>query len=295
MASPELAHAHPASPFSADVTEQSFDVEVLTRSAQVPVLVDFWAAWCGPCQMLMPVLAKLAQDYQGGFFLAKVNTDVEQRLAGAHGIRSLPTVKLFHHGKAVGEFMGVQPERAIRALLDRYVARPSDARIDEARQARERGDAQAALALLQQGISEDPANDRLKLAAADALLALGRVDDAEAMLKSLAPAARAESEAATLAARVGLSRLAGATDKAALTERVARDPGDLETRLALAARHALAGDYPVAMDELLEIIRRDRKFKDDAARKTLLTVFNLLGGKGDLVTEYRKRLALLLQ
>ena len=128
------------SPHIADVTERDFDAQVIQRSHTVPVLVDFWATWCAPCQTLMPLLARLADEYQGKFFLAKVNTDKEQKLAAQHGIRSLPTVKLFRNGSAVDGFMGAQPERAVRALLDKYATSESETLIDDAVRAQQAGD-----------------------------------------------------------------------------------------------------------------------------------------------------------
>jgi len=115
-----------ASRYIADVKQQDFDSLVLQKSREVPVLVDFWAAWCGPCRMLAPILAKLADEYQGKFFLAKIDTDSEKALAAKYGIRSLPTVKLFKNHEVVNEFIGVQPEKTMRALIDRCIARESD-------------------------------------------------------------------------------------------------------------------------------------------------------------------------
>ena len=114
------------SPHIADVTQQTFESLVLAKSREIPVLADFWAAWCGPCKQLMPVLAKLADEYGGKFFLAKINSDTEQPLAARYGVKSLPTVKLFRNGQVVEEFMGAQPEKTIRALLDRHIPRESD-------------------------------------------------------------------------------------------------------------------------------------------------------------------------
>lgn len=284
-----------ATPYSADVTLDTFDALVLQKSHQVPVLVDFWAGWCSPCQMLMPRLAKLAEEYQGKFFLAKVDTDAEQKLAGRYGIRSLPTVKLFKEGQVVGEFMGAQPDKTIRDLLDRHIARESDATLAEALRTEAAGDRTGALVKLRSASAADPANDRVKAHLGRLLLESGQTDEAEAVLGKVSADGQADPEIAALLARLEFVRIAvGAPAAEALAQTVAANPGNSEARYQLAARQVLAGEFELAMEQLLEIVGRDRKFGDDAARKALLTVFTLLGGKGDLVKRYRSRLSMAL-
>jgi len=283
------------SPHIADVTEQGFDAAVLTRSRQTPVLVDFWAAWCGPCKMLMPVLQKLADEYGGKFFLAKVNTDVERALANRYGVKSLPTVKLFKNGQVVDEFLGVQPEKTIRALLDRHVPRESDALIDKALLALQSGNASEALAILQQAMQSDPANDRVKLELARLFINLGRATDAETTLSTLSAETRDGADAAALHAQLEFARIAaGARPIDELRKSLASNPRDSAARYELAAHLVLLGDYPAALDEFLEIVRTDRKFNDDAGRKAMLAVFNLLGGTGEIVNQYRRKLSMAL-
>jgi putative thioredoxin len=279
----------------ADVTEETFESEVLARSRQMPVLVDFWAAWCGPCKMLMPVLAKLADDYHGKFFLAKVDTDVEQALATRHGVKSLPTLKLFKNGQVVDEFLGVQSEKAIRALLDRHIPRESDALVHGALLALQSGNTGEALAILQKAMEADPSNDRVKLELARLFIDLGRLADAETALSGLSAETREGADAVALRAQLEFVRIvAGARTIEELRKTLGGNPEDSAARYELAARLVLLGDYPGALDELLEIVRTDRKYNDDAARKAMLAVFNLLGGSGEIVNQYRRKLSMAL-
>ena len=283
------------SPFTTDVTHVDFAAQVLERSRRVPVLVDFWAAWCGPCQMLMPVLARIATDYAGRFHLAKVNTEVERDLAAQYGIRSLPTVKLFRDGIVVDEFLGVQPESAIRQLIDRHLPRPADATIERALGAAQRGNTDEAIALLRTAVAEDARYDRPKIELARLLLALPadgqittRLAEVEQLLDSLPPAKRAEVEVTALRTRLGFLRIVEHAPPLPELERaVATNPKNQEARYQLSAYKAIAGDYEPAMEHLLEMVRRDRRYGDDAGRKALVGLFTLLGNDNPLVPKYR--------
>jgi len=282
-------------PHISDVTQQTFDTLVLTRSHEVPVLVDFWAAWCGPCQALMPVLAKLADEYRGKFFLAKVNSDTEQALAARYGVKSLPTVKLFKNGQPLEEFMGAQPEKTIRALLDRHIARASDAQLANAQRLAGLGKIEEALAILDQSLVEDPTNDRLHLERARWLAHLGHADAAEQALGTLSTDGKHSSDAAALRAQLEFIRLAkGARTPEELLKVIGSGAKDSAARFELAAHLVLRQQYEAALDQLVEIVRTDRKFNDDAARKAMVSVFNLLGGSGDLVSQYRRKLSMAL-
>lgn len=280
------------SAYSADVTQQSFDAQVLVRSHELPVLVDFWAAWCGPCQSLMPVLAKLADEYRGKFFLAKVNSDTEQALAARYGVKSLPTVKLFKNGQPVDEFMGAQPEKTIRALLDRHIPRASDTQVYNAMLAARSGKIDAALAILDQALAEDPTNDHIHLERARLFAQLGRADEAEQALKALSNDGKNSNPVNVLRAQLEFIRWAkNARPPEQLLKAIDANAKDSTARFELAAQLVLRQQYEAALDHLLEIVRSDRKFNDDAARKAMVSVFNLLGGNGEVVTQYRRKLS----
>lgn len=283
------------SPFISEVTHADFASEVLEKSRQLPVLVDFWAAWCGPCQMLMPVLARIADDYGGRFHLAKVNTDAERELATQYGIRSLPTVKLFRNGAVVDEFLGVQPESVIRQLIDRHLPRPADAMIERALAAAQRGQTDEALQQLRAAVAADPSYDRPRIALARVLLALpptgdiaARLAESETLLDGLPPAKRMDAEVTRLRARLTFLRIVeNAPPLPDLERTIAANPGNHEARYQLSAHKALAGDYEPAMEHLLEMVRRDRRYGDDAGRKALVGLFTLLGNNNPLVAKYR--------
>ncbi|MHB8347536.1 MAG: thioredoxin [Acidiferrobacterales bacterium] len=283
------------SPYVADVTHVEFDTLVLARSRTTPVLVDFWASWCAPCKMLMPVLARLADEYQGKFHLAKVNTDIEQALATRYGIRSLPTVKLFKDGVVVDEFLGVQPEKAIREIIDRHAPRPSDALLRDALRVLESGQTRQAAEILERALDIEPANDRVMMELARLLLADGRLEDVERTLDSLSRGARSEPAALTMLAHLEIAHIAAGSPAPDELERtIAGKPADSDARYQLSAHKVMQGDYESALALLLAIVRNDRRYRDDAARKMMLTIFALLDGKGDLVKRYRNQLSMAL-
>lgn len=278
--------------FSVDVSAENFNQAVIEKSKEVPVLVDFWAPWCGPCQSLKPILEKLSEAYQGKFRLAKVNSDENQALSGKYGIRGIPNVKAFVNGEIVDEFSGALPEKSVREFIDRLLPSPGEELRKKALEQLQAGASSAALATLSEAALLDPRNDLIKTDQAQILLDAGHLDEAALILKQLSPLSLADERAAALMARLQFALKAQAVpDEATLKSRIAADPGDLEARLQLANLWAGSENYEPAMEALLEIIRRDRKFKDDIGRKTLLELFHLLGGRGELVTKYRRLMA----
>ncbi len=270
-----------------DVGVADFNRNVIEESRQRPVVVDFWAPWCGPCKVLKPLLEKLAAEYGGKFLLAKINSDENQALAARYGVRGIPSVKAFVDGEVVDEFSGALPEGEVRTFLDRLVPGPVDELRGQADAARVAGDLPGALQRLAEASKLDPAHVGVRLDAAEIMLDLNENEEARRLLENVAN--DADPRAAQLRARLQFAGAAG-EDVAALRARVAADGSDLDARLKLATVLVAAGQYEPAMDELLEIVRCDRTFGDDIGRKTLLSVFDLLGG-GEVVSRYRRMLA----
>jgi len=281
-----------ATQYSFDVTVEAFQQQVIDASHQVPVLVDFWATWCGPCQTLMPLLTRLAEDYQGQFLLAKVEIDQQQQLATHFGVRSVPTVKLVKNGQIVDEFTGALPEGEIRAFLDKHIEKESDRRMQQAVDLYEQGEVETALQQMQQVILDDDSNMKNRVIFAEALIKEQRYEDARQLLNSLSMDVQMTPEVSALYAQLEFSEtLDQADDVETLQQRIEADPKDSEARYQLSAQYLSQGDYEPAMEQLLEIVRRDRGYQDDAGRKGLLRIFEMLGNSGELVSKYRRKLA----
>jgi putative thioredoxin len=278
------------SPNILTVTADNFQSIVLDGSFDRPVLVDFWADWCAPCRMLMPILAKLAEEYLGRFILAKVNTEEQQPLAAEFGIRSLPTVQLFKSGRAVDQFMGALPEGQIREFLDRHIPRASDGLLAQAQGLMVAGDLAGARTLIDRARQQDPENARLTLADLQLMAARGEVAEASSAIDRLPIELASEPEVLALRGQLRFATaLEGAPTEADLIARLSSEPNDSLSRYQLAAHQVIRGDYEAALENLLTLMKRDRGFQEDAGRKGMLAVFDLLGG-GDLVARYRAKM-----
>ncbi len=274
-----------------EVSFESFQAQVVERSQRVPVLVDFWAAWCGPCQMQMPVLQRLAEEYGGRFVLAKVDTDHEKQLAMQHNIRSLPTMHLYKDGKLVEEILAAQTETTLRNLLDRYIERESDRTRATARELFGAGQQQQALQLLEQARASEPDNHQLTLDSAELSLRAGDEASARALLDALPYELRNSGEALRISALLEFSTAAGQiTDMSAAAQQLVATPADSALRYNLAAACLLAGQSETALEHLLYILQHDRSYGEDAARKALLAAFELLGSDHELTGIYRRRM-----
>jgi putative thioredoxin len=276
--------------YSFDVDQTNFQQIVMEGSRTAPVVIDFWAPWCAPCRSLKPILEKLAEEYHGKFILAKINSDENQNLAAQFGVRGIPAVKAVVDGQIVDEFSGALPEGAVREFLERLIPSPADALRAHAADLHATGDLDGALAALGQASQLDPQNEDVRLDAAEILEAQGQHDEARQLLNTLSPGKLAEDRAVRLAARLSFAQSGSGTDEAALRDKIAANPDDMEARLQLANLLVGSGRHAAGMDELLEMIARDRNWNEEAARKALLSVFNLLAGD-PLVSQYRRKLA----
>jgi putative thioredoxin len=279
------------SQFSFEVSIEEFEAKVIQPSMQVPVVIDFWAPWCGPCQTLKPMLEKLAEEYAGRFLLAKVNSDENPELSQHFGVRSIPSVKVLFQGQLVDEFTGALPEGQIRSFLDRFALPDAGGNLrEEAAALVAAGQFDEALAKLSEASREKPGDEGIRLDAIEVLMHLGRNDEAAQLLA--ADYTQAAERANALRARLALA--AGAADTTGFEAKLAANPEDHATRLELARACAGQNRFREALENALEVVIRDRFFDEGAGRKALLQIFEALAGSeqyDDLVREYRRKLS----
>ncbi len=271
-----------------DVTTTDFTTLVIDRSREIPVLVDFWATWCGPCRALGPILERLAREYDGGFVLAKVDTDKEQALASQFQIRSIPTVMLFKDGAVVGAFPGALPEGQIRAFLTRYGVEPGGERPVFSDDPAER------VEQLRAAVAADPARGSLQLELALALMASADDGAAHRVLEALPPALYGEPSAVRARARLALRfRLTGAPSAEALQHRLELHGDDVEAQYLLGVHTLLVGRTDVGLSYLLEALRAQKHDEASAARAALVEAFQCIEDEA-VVRDARRKMASVL-
>ncbi|WP_346839348.1 thioredoxin [Microbulbifer sp. SAOS-129_SWC] len=277
-----------------DVTAENAQQVLIEESMKRPVVVDFWADWCEPCKQLMPVLEKLAGEYAGQFLLAKVNADTEQMLAGQLGVRSLPTVMVLKDGQPVDGFAGAQPEKQIREMLDKYLPKPWDQKLEQGKALVAEGKLDEALPLLRQAYTESGEQPDFAKQLAAVLLEQNRVQEAETVLGKILLADQ-DSDYQQLMSQLELKQQAADSPEIqALQQAVEQNPDDYKSAMELAVQYSQNHRHQEALDLLLNILRNDLNFADGAAKQAYLDMVKSLGAGDPLATQYQRKLMTLL-
>ncbi len=274
-----------------DVQTATFEEEVLERSNSVPVVVDFWAAWCEPCKTLGPILERLAVEGKGRFILAKIDVDANPSLAQMFRIQSIPAVQVFKNGRVADGFVGAMDERGVRVFLERVMPATADLQLERARGEAEAGDLEGAISRLRQVLRDSPEHVGARVALASLLLEGGRASDARAVFGRV-DACVDTPEARSVRARLELGEARG--DVAELEHKVEASPGDLDARIELGRAMVSAGRHEDGLEVLLSVVEKDAAYGDGAARKAMIEVFDLLGPDNPVTTRYRSKLSMLL-
>jgi putative thioredoxin len=274
-----------------EATTATFVREVVERSLSVPVLVDFWAAWCNPCRVLGPILEQAVGARQGDVVLVKIDTDQNQALAQQLGIQGIPAVKAFVDGRVVDEFVGVLERREVDAFIDKICPSAEERALRQSEHLLAQGEADQVSAVLEPALGSREHGDKARLLLARAHLAQGQHDQVLKVLDQIDTDSMEAEQVESLRIRTELLRAAGqAADVEAQRQRVEQAPADADARWALAGALLAAGKHPEALDALLELLQRDRQYRDDGARRAMLAIFDQLGADSDLAREYRRKL-----
>ncbi len=276
-----------------DITDEEFEKEVVGRSHEVPVLVDFWAAWCGPCRVLGPTLERLANEAQGKFVLARIDVDQSPRHAQAFGVRGIPTVIAFRGGKLVAEFSGALPEESVREFLRKVMPSPADGLFDRAETLRSQ-DPKKAEAIYREALAADAGHPGAAVGLAEILVARGETAEADSLVAPLVPAGPLVERVAQVQSEIKLRDRKPELSESELRARIAQsaEPGPL--LLDLGKLLAAEKRYPEALEVLLSAARADRKLAEGEAKELMVEIFHVVGVRSPLADDYRTKLTRLL-
>jgi putative thioredoxin len=287
----DLGISQHGSPWIIDGTEQNFEQQVIQRSQEIPVIVDFWATWCGPCQELGPVLEKLAVEYGGRFLLVKVDVDQQPGLAAAFGVRSIPHVFALRNGQLADQFMGIVPEDQLRQWLDQFQPSPTELLVQEAR-ALEASDPNEAEAKYREALELSPGEDRIRIELAKLLLKQHRNADCREVINKLEARGFLEPEAENVKAELDLRDAAAeAGGVGECRAALAANPGDPALQLKLAEALGAAQQYQEALDTALRVVQNANGDLREQARTTMVNLFHMLGPEAELTRSFRRKLA----
>ncbi len=282
-------------PYIIEVNEQNFVSAVAQNSNRVPVFLDFYADWCAPCKTLTPILSKLAEEYQGKFIFAKVNSDEQKELAAQFGIKSLPTVKIVRHEKTVDEFQGAKTEKTLRELIEQVIDHEWNDLHQQAVEKIQQGDLNDAIDLLKKAYELQPNDLQIKTDLASILYQTGNITEANQLLDSFNEVEKQESSVKSLLTRINYQQIvAGAPPQSELETIIKQDPSNLPARHQLIANLISIGEYEPALQQLLEAMKQEMKTKETKAQQALIEVFGLLGNSGELVKKYRAKMSSIL-
>lgn len=277
-----------------EITLDNAQQMLIEESRRRPVLIDFWADWCSPCKMLMPILDKLVREYGGQVMLAKVDCDRLQPIAQQFGVRSLPTVILMKDGQPVDGFVGAQPESQVREMLEAHLPKPWDASLAQAREILAAGDAAGALPLARSAYEESGQRSDIAVFYGHLLVELNRLEEAQLVVDSI-PMVDQDSEYERLVSELQLKHQAADTPEIqSLVQAREREPDNMDIGYQLAVQYSQSGRSREALEILMDILRRDREFRDGEVRRTLLDIIRALGKGDPLAAEYQRKLFTLM-
>ncbi len=274
-----------------DVTEQTFNTEVIERSKSVPVVVDFWAEWCGPCRMLGPTLEKLANEYNGQFILAKVDVDQNPQISAQYYVQGIPAVKAFKEGKVADEFTGALPELQVRDFIDKLAPSEAELLTKQAFDWEVNGKPAIAETNYREALAKKADYYTAKVGLGRVLLNQGEVEQATEILNTIPQGIKERTVADALLAGAQFLKHATGYTEAELQANIQADTKDMTSRYSLACLYASQQQFPQALEAFLQVIYRDRKYEDDGARKAMLAIFTILGEDNEVTKSYRRKLA----